>query len=93
MSTDLIVILLVIYAVLNCISFIMFGADKRKAVMSTRRISESALLTSAFFGPFGALAGMKVFRHKTRKMKFKAVYLFLALHLALIALLIWRHCV
>jgi len=41
-------------------------------------------------GPFGALAGMSVFRHKTRKMKFKIIYLFLIIHLVLILFLIQR---
>ena len=42
------------------------------------------LLALAFFGPFGALAAMKLFHHKTRKMKFYLVPLFTAFHLSII---------
>jgi len=90
MNPEIIPVIVFLYAVLNCISFFMFGADKRKAVKNNYRISESALITSGALGPFGALAGMKVFRHKTRKIKFKIVYLFLAIHLILIAYLLWK---
>jgi uncharacterized membrane protein YsdA (DUF1294 family) len=48
-----------------------------------RRISEKSLLLLALLGPFGALAGMRWFRHKTRKMKFKLVPLFAIVHVLL----------
>jgi uncharacterized membrane protein YsdA (DUF1294 family) len=51
--------------------------------MDRYRIKESTLLISGLLGPFGALAGMKLFRHKTRKMKFKAAYIFLLIHIVL----------
>lgn len=86
MNVDLAI--LILYAVLNCISFLMYGADKRKAVKNAYRISESSLLTAGFVGPFGALAGMKIFRHKTQKTKFVLVYVFAALHIVIFVLLI-----
>jgi uncharacterized membrane protein YsdA (DUF1294 family) len=74
----------------NFIVFIMFGIDKRKARRSKWRISESALLLSAaLMGGIGALFGMRVFRHKTQKLKFKlGVPLLLLLNIG-IALIIW----
>ena len=90
MNPEIIWIIAVLYLILNGISFFLFGSDKRRAVKDLYRISESALLSSGFLGPFGALAGMKVFRHKTRKTKFKAIYLFVVIHLMLIAFLAWK---
>ena len=90
MNADTAFFFLFIYAVLNGVSLILYWADKRKASKGSYRISESTLLISAFLGPFGALAGMKAFRHKTRKTKFKLVYLFVFLHLALIAFIVWK---
>ena len=57
---------------LNVISFILFGADNRKAKKDLYRISEKSLWISAvLFGAFGAFAGMRVFHHKTKKTKFR----------------------
>ena len=90
MIPDLVVIIAVFYLVLNGASFFLFGADKRRAVKDRYRVSEAALIVTGFFGPFGALAGMKLFRHKTRKPLFKVIYVFLAIHLVLIILLVWE---
>jgi uncharacterized membrane protein YsdA (DUF1294 family) len=90
MSTDLILIVVVLYLILNLISFLLYYVDKRKAVKGRYRISESALITAGLIGPVGALAGMKVFRHKTQKTKFKLIYLFLMIHLVLIAFIVWK---
>lgn len=57
---------------MNLIAFIMFGVDKFKASHDLWRIPESTLILFAFLGgAIGALAGMKVFHHKTRKIKFR----------------------
>ena len=58
-------------AAINVITFIMFGADKARAVKGRWRISESALILAALLGgSIGALAGMRIFHHKTRHRKF-----------------------
>ena len=58
-------------AAVNIITFIMFGADKARAVKGRWRISEAALILAALLGgSIGALAGMKIFHHKTRHRKF-----------------------
>lgn len=57
--------------VINIFAFFLYGIDKIKAKYNRWRISENALMLSALAGGFiGALAGMQVFRHKTRHMKF-----------------------
>ncbi len=63
---------IVIYlAAINVITFIMFGADKARAVKGKWRISEAALILAALLGgSTGALAGMRFFHHKTRHRKF-----------------------
>ncbi len=83
-ATSLPLIILIFYFAVNIAVFLIFGYDKRNAPGNRLRISESMLLTLAFFGPFGAIAAMKVFRHKTRKIKFYLVPLFAAIHLAII---------
>ena len=75
-------------AVINIITFIMFGADKARAAKGRWRISESALILAALLGgSIGALAGMKIFHHKTRHRKFTVVIpVILVLQIVLMAL-------
>lgn len=57
--------------VVNLLAFSLFGQDKRRAQRGAWRISETALLLTAVLGgSLGALAGMRVFHHKTRHLKF-----------------------
>lgn len=68
------VILLAIIALLNLASYFLYYADKKKAINRQPRISEKTLLlASVFFGGLGALVGMKQFRHKTKRLKFKVL--------------------
>jgi len=69
--------LLVFLVAVNFVSLVFFGVDKLKSKRGGWRIPESRLLLVAFFGPFGAYAGMLLFRHKTRKVKFLLVPVFL----------------
>lgn len=75
-------------AVINIIAFIMFGADKARAVKGKWRISEAALILAALLGgSIGALAGMRIFHHKTRHRKFTVVIpVILVLQIVLMAL-------
>ena len=68
----------------NLAAFLVYGIDKRRAKRHEWRISERTLLgLAAIGGSVGALAGMYLFRHKTRKMKFViGVPLILAVQLA-----------
>ena len=55
----------------NLLVFLLMGIDKRQAVRNRRRIRETTLLACAFaLGAVGLLAGMAVFRHKTKKALF-----------------------
>ena len=63
--------IVIYFAAINVITFIMFGADKARAVKGRWRISEAALILAALLGgSIGALAGMRIFHHKTRHRKF-----------------------
>lgn len=56
---------------INVIAFFSYGIDKWKAIHNKWRIKESALITMAMIGgALGALCGMLLFHHKTRKPKF-----------------------
>ena len=85
---DLIPVLIALYLCVNFIAACAFAGDKRKAKKDTWRTSENTLLVLAFLGPFGAFGAMRLFRHKTRKIKFWLVPFFLVLHLAIIGYLI-----
>ncbi len=87
MEMDIRLIILIVYLILNIIAFLAFVWDKHKAENDMWRTRESTLITLAFFGPFGAAIGMLVVRHKTRKIKFKLVYLFLIIHIILLGYL------
>ena len=80
-------VLITYLALVNVIAFVMYGADKQKAIRKQWRIPEAYLLAvAAIGGSVGALLGMQFFHHKTRKWKFRiCVPLFLALQLIL-----WR---
>jgi Predicted membrane protein len=56
----------------NLIALILYGVDKAKAKKGAWRIPERVLILSAFLGgAAGALAGMLLFRHKTKHLKFR----------------------
>ena len=58
-------VLLVWLAVINLLTFIVYGADKRRARKGKWRVPEKTLfLLPLLGGSVGALLGMKVFRHK-----------------------------
>ena len=70
MSTEQLI--LIYLAVINVVTFIMYGIDKWKAKRSKWRIREAALLGLAVLGgSIGAWLGMKVWHHKTMHKKFK----------------------
>lgn len=57
--------------IINAAAFFLMLADKRKSIKGAWRISEATLMgTAVLGGSIGAIAGMKLFRHKTRHPKF-----------------------
>ena len=82
--------LLIYLAVINIIAFAMMGIDKRKAIKHMWRIPEKSLFMSAILlGSVGAIAGMQVFRHKTKQMQFViGMPLILVLQIAITVFLI-----
>jgi uncharacterized membrane protein YsdA (DUF1294 family) len=56
---------------LNLMTFVVYGIDKKQAQRGGSRVSELALLTLALFmASPGALLAMQCFRHKTQKGSF-----------------------
>ena len=65
---------------MNAVSFLAFWLDKRYAVRQKWRIKESTLFAiSILFGALGAVLGMLLFRHKTKKPGFVVLLPILAL--------------
>ena len=57
--------------VINLIGLFIMYIDKRKAMYGRWRIPEKTLLMVALLGgSIGTMAGMYLFRHKTKKLKF-----------------------
>ena len=72
--------LLYYLGILNLWTLALYGADKGKARREDWRVPETVLLgLPAFGGGLGALVGMAVFHHKTRKWQFKLLVPFFTL--------------
>ena len=57
---------------INLFGFLIMWIDKRRARKGEWRISENTLFVVTLLGGgIGTITGMKMFRHKTRKLKFK----------------------
>ena len=81
-------VLLVWLAVINLLTFIVYGADKRRARKGKWRVPEKTLFMLPLLGgSIGALLGMRVFHHKTKHWYF--VWGIPAILLAQIALAVW----
>ena len=58
--------------IINLITLIIFKIDKKRSIKHESRIKESTLIIlSAIGGSIGAILGMNLFHHKTKKIKFK----------------------
>ena len=85
-------IVLTYLAVINVVTFFMYGVDKWKAKKSRWRISEATLLGMAVIGgSIGAWLGMKIWHHKTQHKKFKyGVPAIIVIQFALIGYILYR---
>ena len=63
---------IIIYLIsINIIGFLIMWIDKRKAIKGSWRIPEKTLfIITAIGGGIGTIAGMYIFRHKTKKLNF-----------------------
>ena len=87
-------IYLAVTAVMSLITFLTFGIDKIKSKfgisiglfkLTFNRVPEKTLLTLSFWGgSLGAMLGMLIFRHKSRKDRFR---IWIPIHLILWCLL------
>ncbi len=65
------------FLIINVLAFFLCMIDKKNAIKQQARIPEKVLLgISLIGGSFGMTIGMHLFHHKTKKLKFKLVYIF-----------------
>ena len=78
--------LLYYLAIINIITFIVYGIDKLKAKKGEWRIQEATLLLLAIIGGgIGAWYGVKVWHHKTLHKKFRyGIPLIIAIQIVII---------
>ena len=81
---DIFKVWLIYLEAVNLMTLAVYGFDKYRAKVHRERIPEAALIGLALVGgSIGALAGMRLFRHKIRKRKFTiGVPVILALQVA-----------
>ena len=74
--------------VINLIALAIYGIDKAQAKLETHRTPEKTLFLVAILGgSIGALLGMRLFHHKTRKWYFRVgIPLILVLQIVLVVL-------
>lgn len=69
-------VICVYYIVINLVAFYFMWYDKQCAIKNKWRINESTLFTLCLLGGvIGFYAGMHIFHHKTKKIKFHFVFL------------------
>lgn len=65
---------------INTLTLFIYGADKLSAEASAWRVRERTLLFLALIGgSAGALIGMNLFHHKTRKVSFQILFVVILL--------------
>ncbi len=61
-----------LFLVFNLFTFLVFGYDKYLARTNRPRVREKTLLNLALMGgSVGAVFGQKIFRHKTKKSRYR----------------------
>ncbi|MBQ7455087.1 MAG: DUF1294 domain-containing protein [Clostridia bacterium] len=93
---DTVIIVLILLALTNLISFCLMAHDKRLAKAGKHRVPEKTLfLATACFGGLGGVLGMTLCHHKTKHWYFRLFFpLMLAIQVALLVagyFLLFRH--
>jgi len=84
--------LLAYFAGVSFITFIFYMYDKRQSQKNRPRVPEIILHTLALFGGTpGAFLGQLFFRHKTKKLRFRAIFLAIVLLQILFGFCYWRY--
>ena len=82
---------LLFLGIMSLTALCLYGIDKRRAQKQKWRIKEATLLCFGFFGgAAGALLGMQLFHHKTKKWYFHAVNIAGLLLQILFLFLLWH---
>jgi len=77
---------------ISVIAFVFYGYDKRQAIRNRPRVPEVILHMLALLGGTpGAFIGQLVFRHKTKKLRFRIVFIAIALLQAGIGYCYWLY--
>ena len=78
-------VLLAAYVIMSLISFVLYALDKRAAERGLRRTAERTLHLIDLLGGWpGGLAAVYLLRHKSSKIRFKAIlWLIIAAHAGL----------
>ena len=86
MPQNLLKYVLYYLAAINLVTFLVYGIDKLRAKRGAWRIPEKTLFVLPLLGgSVGAIAGMRVFHHKTKHWYFKyGLPLILILQIALV---------
>lgn len=86
-------VMIIYYTVINLVALAAYGIDKRRAVKGKWRIPERMLIFLAFLGGgIGALFGMKLFHHKTKKKSFRVwIPLWMLLHIILVVFCFYQN--
>jgi uncharacterized membrane protein YsdA (DUF1294 family) len=77
---------------INAMALLLYGHDKRQAIVDRMRVPEIVLHVAALLGGSpGAFLAQRLFRHKTRKLRFQAVFVAIVLLQAAALYGYWRY--
>ena len=78
---------------MSVIAFVFYAYDKRQAIKNRPRVPEVILHMLALLGGTpGAFLGQLAFIHKTKKLRFRIVFLAIVLLQAGLGFCFWRYC-
>ena len=77
--------------IINIIAFLAMYIDKRKAKYGKWRVQEQSLFILALIGgSIGAIIGMNIFRHKTKKLRFSIGFPIILILQIVLIISIWN---